>query len=569
MRIFSKMTEFIGHHCAVALIHQLGAGKNWKEYLWRLSFLLEKQHNRGQDGVGIAMVSPSEGRHYLWRRQSTMPVLELMEHVAKLTESRQDDFENVRIWLGHLRYGTFGGYGEEACHPVLRSTLRRSSSVLLAGNFNLTNIPELQRRLHQRGAYTKGESDVELLAVLVAHALDESGSIEEALRRESSLWDGGWALVGATLEGYSFAFRDPHAIRPLYWAFNGECVVCASERPPIALVFGVPYEEIHELEGGAALIVAPDGSYRIVQILPSGERKSCSFERIYFSRPSDPEIWREREQLGYNLAPTVYEQVRGELSNTVFSYIPNTAEFALRGLVRGVEELSGKRVQWMRIATKDHKLRTFITRESARTQLTRHIYDLIAGTIKAGKDTLVVVDDSIVRGNTLRNSILSMLARLQPARIILVSSAPQIRYPDCYGIDMSTLAELVAFRAAIALIEEEGLQELVREVYERCMRVVEGKDKPYNPVKLIYKPFTAEQISDKVCELCTPEGFGIPFKIVYQSIEGLHNAIPRHRGDWYFTGDYPTPGGYITVCRAFVNFVERRTTRPYEKSVGL
>lgn len=561
------MGERIGHHCAVALIHRLKREREGAGCLWRLSFLLEKQHNRGQDGVGIAVVAPVSGRYHLWRRQSTMPVFELMEYVGRIGE--QEELPWAQIWLGHLRYGTFGGYGEQACHPAFRSTLRKESSLFLAGNFNLTNIPALEERLRRVGGYTRGGSDVELLVSLLAHAMEETGSLEDALRREASYWDGGWALVGATLSGYSFAFRDPHAIRPLYWACDGECIVCASERPPIAMVFGIPYEEIYELEGGAALIVWPEGNYNIVQILPVKERRSCSFERIYFSRPSDPQIWREREQLGYNLAPAVYEEVREELSHTVFSYIPNTAEFALRGLVRGIEELSGQRVRTVRIATKDHKLRTFITRESARTQLTSHIYDLIANTVEAGRDTLVVVDDSIVRGNTLRNSILGMLAMLEPARIVLVSSAPQIRYPDCYGIDMSTLGELVAFRAALSLLKDSRREELVEEVYERCVLVLRGEDKPYNPVRLIYEPFTVEQISRRVCELCTPEGFHIPFRIIYQSIEGLRKAIPNHRGDWYFTGDYPTSGGYLTVCRAFVNFVERRTARPYEKSAGI
>ncbi len=575
---------------------------------------MEKQHNRGQDGAGIATVKLNiePGNPYLHRMRSNaqQPIADLFfkigQEIQELEKYQADIKQHPglmkghlpflgELLLGHLRYGTQGKNNVEFCHPFIKRNLMPGKNLALAGNFNLVNTDELFEKIgFQPGDFQK-QSDLAAMMEVVHHYLvkeDDSNpnnaDISSVLKKATPLFDGGYTIGGLLGNGHSFIMRDAHGIRPAYYYVNEEVIVAASERAAIRTTFNVAENEVKELMPGTALIVDDKGNYSIETILAPKERRACSFERIYFSRGSDEKIYRERIALGHHLSKTVLESISYDLKNTIFSYIPNTAEVAFYGLVKGMEEYLNKikverilswgndftpekleemvnrKIRQEKIAIKDVKLRTFITEDANRNEMVQHVYDITYGTVRKNEDTLVVIDDSIVRGTTLKESIIRMLSRLQPKKVIVVSSAPQIRYPDCYGIDMSKLGDFIAFRAAIALLKERKLDHILTEVAQQIHEMeANGTLHTENVVRQIYKPFSTQEISNKIAQLITPEGVDVEVEVIYQTIEDLHECCPTNTGDWYFTGNYPTPGGNKVVNKAFLNFLSGKNVRGY------
>lgn len=633
------MSDAIKHECGIAFIrllkpleyYQLKYG-TWRYGLNKLYLLMEKQHNRGQDGAGIAGIKLNlePGYEYLNRLRSVNPsaINDIFQGIKKNFNEVEDKSPGLlkdinwsktnlpfasEVLMGHLRYGTYGKNQIENAHPVVRQNNWRSRTLVMAGNFNLTNVEEIFSHLVELGQHPRGKIDTVTMLENVGHFLDAenqrqfniykkqglsnqeiSGKIEyhldltSILRDSSKKWDGGYVIMGAIGHGDAFVMRDPWAIRPAFYYYNDEIVVAASERPVIQTVMNLSVESIHELKAGHALIVKKDGEISIDSIRGPFERKACSFERIYFSRGSDKDIYLERKKLGESLTPDIVSSVKGELENTVFSFIPNTAETAFYGMIHGIQEhmqveakkriLScGKEIteeeidniislkpRIEKVALKDIKLRTFISSDEGRDDLVGHVYDITYRTINKGVDNLVIIDDSIVRGTTLKYSIIRILDRLRPKRIVIVSSSPQIRYPDCYGIDMARLGDFVAFKAAIELLKETGRESIINDVYKKSKAQQKyAKEDIVNFVKEIYAPFTHKQISNKIAQMLKTPDINAEIKIVYQTIEGLHAACPNHKGDWYFTGNYPTPGGNKVVNQSFINFIEGNTGRAY------
>ncbi|MDR2622765.1 MAG: amidophosphoribosyltransferase [Dysgonamonadaceae bacterium] len=623
--------EQIKHECGVALIRLLKPIEyyvekygNWQYGLNKLYLMMEKQHNRGQEGAGIGCVSANAkpGTEYISRERALgsgaiREIFQIAHDQIKSTASNTP-YENIpfcgEVYMGHLRYSTTGRSGIAYVHPFLRRNNFRSRSLMLCGNFNMTNVDEIFRQLIEQGQHPRLYSDTLLMLEMMGHYLDEEVQhlyelfkskygegetrnkkiaenidIAHILRRSSLNWDGGYVICGVTGNTDVFAMRDPHGIRPAFYYHDEEIAVVASERPVIQTVMNVKTEDVQELMPGQAFIVKQNGEKILEQIQETRNVSPCSFERIYFSRGSDRDIYQERKMLGRQLLEPILKTIDNDLDNTVFSFIPNTAEVAFFGMMEGFEdylnaqkkqlikkhtnELSeddlehilSMKIRQEKVALKDIKLRTFITEGDSRDDLAAHVYDITYGSIVAGKDNLVVIDDSIVRGTTLKQSIIKILDRLEPKKIVIVSSSPQIRYPDCYGIDMNRMEEFVAFRAAIALLKERGLQHIIDETYEKCKAQLDlPKEKVVNYVKDIYRPFTAEEIAEKTAQVLTPEGTNAEVHIVYQSLEGLHKACPNHKGDWYFSGNYPTPGGNKIVTRAFVNYYEQKAERSYK-----
>lgn len=599
----------------------------------KLYLLMEKQHNRGQDGAGVATIKLDiePGKRYISRHRSmaSNAVADIFEYIQKKFAEIQKEMpekmadaewlkEHVsftgEVLLGHLRYGTHGKNSIESCHPFLRQNNWMTRNLVIAGNFNMTNVDELLQQLYDLGQHPKEQADTVTVLEKMGHfidtevqglfdqykreGLDDNAEISKLiandmdvakiLRKSAKNWDGGYTIAGILGHGDAFVMRDPVGIRPAYYYYNDEIVVAASERPALQTAFNIPIDEIKEIRPGHALIVKKNGKVTEQMFSEPVEKKACSFERIYFSRGSDASIYRERKQLGRLLCPQILNTIDHDIKNTVFSYIPNTAEVAFYGMVEGVhkyikkyqrdkllnradkiseEELTevlslAPRVE--KIAIKDVKLRTFITQDADRSEMVAHVYDTTYGLIKNGTDTLVVLDDSIVRGTTLKQSILKILDRLGPTKVVVVSSAPQIRYPDCYGIDMSRMGEFVAFEAAISLLKEQGKEKIITDVYQQCKDGLKlPKEDVKNYVKAIYAPFTDQEISDRIAQIITPKNIKAEVKVLYQTLDNLHIACPDHTGDWYFSGDYPTPGGNKVVNRAFVNWMEGKNQRAY------
>jgi amidophosphoribosyltransferase len=633
------MSDAIKHECGIAMIRLLKPLDYYiKKYgtplygIKKLYLLMEKQHNRGQDGAGVANIkfNVEPGTPYISRVRAggSSAIKEIFykinlkfEEVNKKSPEKLKDAEWLKrnlpytgeLFLGHLRYGTYGGNNMENCHPFLRENNWMTRNLVIAGNFNLTNVDELFEQLVEIGQHPKEKADTVTVMEKIGHFLDRENErlfskfkkegfpnheistliakeldVQQILKDASKKWDGGYAMAGLFGHGDAFVLRDPNGIRPVFYYADEEVVVVTSERPVIQTVFQVAIDKVKELNPGHALIIKQNGVFGEYEILPPLEKTPCSFERIYFSRGSDADIYKERQKLGSTLCPAVLKSVDYDLENTVFSYIPNTAEVAFGGLIEGLHHYSntikrhkilqmgatlrdpelseilsiGPRVH--KIAIKDAKLRTFITDDAQRDEMVAHVYDTTYGIIRAGVDSLVVVDDSIVRGTTLKQSILKILDRLQPHKIVIVSSAPQIRYPDCYGIDMAKLGDFIAFQAAVELLKDNFKENLLDELYEKAKAQIDlPKEEIINVVKEIYDPFTTEQISDKIAELLRPEGIHAEVKIIYQSIEGLHNACPNNKGDWYFTGNYPTAGGNKVVNKSFINYMEGKNVRAY------
>ena len=594
----------------------------------KMYLLMEKQHNRGQDGAGLANIKldVEPGARYISRHRSNSnkPIQDIFDHVhGRFNDIAEGDKEKLadsewlkenapfsgELFLGHLRYGTYGGNSIEACHPFLRQNNWMTRNLVLAGNFNMTNVDEQFNVLVDLGQHPKKKADTVTVLEKIGHFLDEENEalfhkykrlgygnqeitsmisknldIQNILSRSAHNFDGGYAMCGLIGNGDAFVLRDPNGIRPAFWYQDDEVVVVASERPVIQTAFNLTVNQIQEVTPGHALIVKKDGSVSMDMIRTPGEKLSCSFERIYFSRGSDMDIYKERKALGNLVVPRILQAIDADLDNSVFSFIPNTAEVSFYGMVRGLEEfhserkiveigkiqgdeealrnLLNERVRIEKVAIKDAKLRTFITQDSDRNELVAHVYDITYGTIRRGKDNLVMIDDSIVRGTTLKRSILKILDRLGPKKIVVVSSAPQIRYPDCYGIDMSLLQDFCVFQAALALLKDTGKEEILKEVYDLCVSDKENIDQ-VNHVKKVYDPFTDDQLSKKVAEILRPEDLNADLEIIFQSIEELHEACPDHRGDWYFSGNYPTPGGNRVVNKAYMNFFEGKRERAY------
>ncbi len=575
---------------------------------------MEKQHNRGQDGAGIATVklNTEAGFPYLSRIRSSaqQPIADIFyrigQEVAELEKYQPDIKKHPglmkghlaflgELLLGHLRYGTQGKNNVEFCHPFIKRDLVPGKNIALAGNFNLVNTEELFGLINVNPGDFQKQSDLAAMMEVIHHFLskeDESkpneADIRKVLKKAIPLFDGGFTVGGLIGNGQSFVMRDAHGIRPAYYYVNDEFVVAASERAAIRTAFNVGENEVMELMPGNAIIVDADGQFSIEQIVEAKERRACSFERIYFSRGSDEKIYRERIALGHHLSKPVLEAVNYDLKNTIFSYIPNTAEVAYFGLCKGMEEylneikvqrimswgkdfdeeklteMVTRKIRQEKIAIKDVKLRTFITEDANRNEMVQHVYDITYGTVRKGEDSLVVIDDSIVRGTTLKESIVRMLARLGPKKIIVVSSAPQIRYPDCYGIDMSKLNDFIAFRAAVELHKERGTEGELKDLLDKCKQLHRDNQlHTENVVRHVYKPFTTQEISDKIAQLITPPEIDIPVQVIYQTIEDLHESCPTNTGDWYFTGNYPTPGGNKVVNKAFMNYMEGKNVRGY------
>jgi amidophosphoribosyltransferase len=615
------MSDEIKHECGLAYIR---LRKPFSYYLQKygtvlyglnkLYLLMEKQHNRGQDGAGIAAVklNVEPGYPFLFRTRSNAPqpiadiFFKLGQELQELEKYQPDIKQHPglmkghlpflgELLLGHLRYGTQGKNNVEFCHPFIKRDLVPGKNLALAGNFNLVNTEELFNLINIDPGEFQKQSDLAAMMEVVHHFLakeDErspnAADLSAVLKKATPLFDGGYTIGGLLGNGDSFVMRDAHGIRPAYYYIDDEVIVAASERAAIRTSFNVGENEVLELMPGTALLVSHTGEYKIEQVLEPKERRACSFERIYFSRGSDEKIYRERIALGYHLSRRVLEDINYDLKNTIFSYIPNTAEVAFFGLVKGMEdylnqikiqrilswgndvteeklqEMITRKIRQEKIAIKDVKLRTFITEDSSRNEMVQHVYDITYGTVRKGEDTLVVIDDSIVRGTTLKQSIVRMLARLQPKKIIVVSSAPQIRYPDCYGIDMSKLGDFIAFRAAIELLKERSMDAELNRIYEQC-KELQRNDQLHteNVVKQVYKPFATEEISNKIAELITPKDIQIPVQVIYQTIEDLHDSCPTNTGDWYFTGNYPTPGGNKVVNKAFLNYMDGKNVRGY------
>ncbi len=632
------MSDALHHECGIALVRLLKPLDFYLEKygtalygLNKLSLLMEKQHNRGQDGAGVACIKldMQPGEKYISRYRSIEKnaiadifsvINDPIREIQKNNPEKLNDVNFLKknaefmgeLLLGHLRYGTFGANNFETCHPFLRQNNWMTRNLVVAGNFNLTNVEELFNDLVSIGQHPREKADTVTVMENIGHWLDEENDllyyrykqdgfskkemspiiaekldIGNILRRSSKLWDGGYIMAGLLGHGDAFVLRDPSGIRPAWYYADDEVVVVTSERPQIQTAFNVSSENIKEITPGCALIIKKNGKVYEEMIREPLERKSCSFERIYFSRGSDKDIYRERQMLGRLLCPTILKAVDKDLKNTVFSYIPNTAEVAFYGMLKGMEdylkevkktkilamgnnideakldEILSYKPRAEKIAIKDAKLRTFITNDSDRTDMVAHIYDITYGTVQQGVDNLVVIDDSIVRGTTLRNSIIRMLDRLSPKKIVIVSSAPQIRYPDCYGIDMAKIGDLIAFKAVISLIEERNMEHLIDQVFEECKQELTKGNDAQNVVKKIYAPFTDEEISARVAQLVTPEGINAEVEVIFQTIPNLHKACPDHLGDWYFSGDYPTPGGNRVSCKAFVNYVSGLNERAY------
>lgn len=632
------MSDFLKHECGIALIRLLKPLEYYKQKYGtafygvnKMYLMMEKQHNRGQDGAGFASIklNTQPGERYISRVRSIaqQPIQDIFSQIngrinKEMTEHPEykDDVQlqksNIpyigELLLGHVRYGTFGKNSVESVHPFLRQNNWMHRNLIVAGNFNMTNVTELFNRLVDLGQHPKEKADTITIMEKIGHFLDDSVTkiykdlkkkgynkreaspkiaemlnVAKILKKASKYWDGGYAMAGLLGHGDSFVLRDPAGIRPAYYYKDDEVVVVASERPVIQTVFNVAFDEVIELDPGHAIITKSSGETAIKKIIEPLERKACSFERIYFSRGSDAEIYQERKELGKLLMPKVLEAINGDTKNSVFSYIPNTAETSFFGMIETVEDhlnsektkailegngklskqnvidILSERPRIEKIAIKDVKLRTFITEDSSRDDLVEHVYDVTYGVIKP-TDNLVIIDDSIVRGTTLKKSIIKMMDRLQPKKIVVVSSAPQIRYPDCYGIDMANLESLVAFRAALELLKESNQYNLVDTVYKKCKAQVNLEDKDVeNFVKEIYNPFTAEEISDKIAQLLSDDTVNAEVKIIFQSIDNLHKACPKNLGDWYFTGNYPTVGGNRVVNKAFINFYEGNNERAY------
>jgi len=633
------MSDAIKHECGIAMIRLLKPLSYYKEKygssfyaLNKMYLLMEKQHNRGQDGAGLANIKfdMAPGKRYISRHRSntSTPIKDLFAHINGRFEAEFEKHpdhvqdpewlkQNLpytgELFLGHLRYGTFGGNSIEHCHPFLRQNNWMTRNLVLAGNFNMTNVDELFEQLVELGQHPKEKADTVTVLEKIGHFLDEENDrlyydykekgyskvestpliaenidIPKILTESAKKWDGGYAIAGMIGHGDAFVMRDPAGIRPAHWYQDDEVIVVASERPAIQTAFNIKWEDVNEIKPGHALIIRKDGTVSQEQFREPLEQKSCSFERIYFSRGSDKDIYQERKELGRLVVEPVLKEIDYDTKNTVFSFIPNTAETSFYGMVKGVEDyintvkirkiLDGKRsigadevrdilnmrARVEKLTIKDAKLRTFITDDVNRDELVSHVYDITYGTVKRGEDNVVLIDDSIVRGTTLKQSILRIVDRLGPKKIVIVSSAPQIRYPDCYGIDMAKLGDFMAFRAAVALLKDTMQTNILDDVYQKALAQMDLPiEKNVNVVKEIYKPFTAEQISDKSAEIISPKEINAEVKIIFQSIEGLHSACPNHLGDWYFTGNYPTPGGNRVVNRAFINYMEGKNVRAY------
>ncbi|MFJ1427382.1 amidophosphoribosyltransferase [Capnocytophaga canimorsus] len=631
------MSDNIKHECGIAMVRLLKPLSFYKEKygttfygINKMYLMLEKQHNRGQDGAGLATIKldMQPGERYISRVRSNQPqpiqdiFTQVNQRISELLKENPNLKEDVQaqkkllpyvgeVYLGHVRYGTFGQNSIENVHPFLRQNNWQSRNLIVAGNFNMTNAKELFERLVALGQHPKENTDTVTVMERIGHFLDteveelyqkfkEEGlskvdaskriadelDVAKILRKSARRWDGGYAMAGILGHGDAFVVRDPAGIRPAYYYKDEEVVVIASERPVIQTAFNLEFEQIHELEPGSGIIIKKDGSTSVTQIIPQLPRKACSFERIYFSRGSDKEIYLERKKLGALLLPEVLQSINNDLKNSVFAYIPNTAETSYLGLVEEADsylnklkhqqilaekdisseklaEILSQKIRKEKVAIKDAKLRTFITEDSSRDDLVAHVYDITYGSVQKG-DNLVIIDDSIVRGTTLKKSILNILGRLKPKKIVVVSSAPQIRYPDCYGIDMARLEDLIAFEATLQLHKERGTYNIIEEVYKKCIAQVHlSDDKVINYVKEIYEPFTDEEITDKITELLLPKDYSIDVKIIFQSVANLHKACPQNLGDWYFTGNYPTDGGNRVVNRAFINFYEGKKDRAY------
>lgn len=632
------MSELIKHECGIALIRLLKPLSfyeekygTWQYGLNKLYLLMEKQHNRGQDGAGIVniKINLQPGQEYMnrYRSANPNPIIDIFRNVQKAIKKAKNEpdatddpewiYEHLpftgELYLGHLRYGTFGRNSIEFVHPVLRQNNWKSRNLALAGNFNLTNTSELFMKLIELGQHPKAYTDTVTVLEKVGHFLDEENQmrfrqykndgysnreisplieqnldVQKILERSSKDWDGGYAIAGLIGHGDAFVMRDPWGIRPAHYYYDDEIVVVASERPVIQTVMDIHYDDVKEIKPGEALIIKKDGRISNEMIRVPHQRTSCSFERIYFSRGSDKDIYKERKNMGFLLAPIILSTIQYDFTNTIFSYIPNTSETAFYGMIQGIREylvdwkinqikkkngsLSDEQIKEIisieprveKIAIKDAKLRTFIADEGSRHDLVAHVYDVTYGVIRNDSDTLVIIDDSIVRGTTLRDSIIKILDRLHPKKIVVVSSAPQIRYPDCYGIDMTRLDSFVAFNAAIELLKETGQAGIIRSVYEKCKEQENlPKEEIVNYVKEVYRPFTDVQISAKIAQLLKPVDCGAEVDIVFQKVENLHLACPNDTGDWYFTGNYPTPGGNRVVNASFINYVEGRDGRSY------
>lgn len=632
------MSDSIKHECGIAFLRLLKPLEFYKEKygtafygIQKMYLLMEKQHNRGQDGAGFASIKldVEPGERYISRVRSNdaQPIQDVFAQInARINEelTKHPEYANNvalqkrkipylgELFLGHVRYGTFGKNNIESVHPFLRQNNWMHRNLIVAGNFNMTNVSELFNSLIELGQHPKEMADTVTVMEKIGHFLDDEVTdlyqecknngfskqeaspiiaaklpIAKILKRASKGWDGGYAMAGLFGHGDGFVFRDPAGIRPAYFYQDDEIVVVASERPVIQTVFNVDFEKVKELQPGHALIIKKNGTVTEEQIITAVEKKACSFERIYFSRGSDAEIYKERKQLGRLILPAVLAAIDNDTDNTVFSYIPNTAETSFYGMVEAAQDFLNQRkndfilanrhildtdslqkllevkIRTEKVAIKDAKLRTFITEDSSRDDLVAHIYDVTYGVLKP-TDNLVIIDDSIVRGTTLKMSIIKMMDRLKPKSIIVVSSAPQIRYPDCYGIDMAKLEGLVAFKAALALLKEQNLYHIVDEVYGKCKAQENLKDSVVqNFVTEIYAPFQPQEISDKIAEMLTSDDVKAEVKIIFQTVENLHLACPKNLGDWYFTGNYPTPGGNRVVNRAFINFYEGNDSRAY------
>jgi amidophosphoribosyltransferase len=631
------MSDSIQHECGIAFIRLLKPLDFYQQKygsslygLKKLNLLMQKQHNRGQDGAGVGVIKldVKPGNQYIYRRRESGSdaIAEIFSRIGKKVNETADknqlkdaDFMKANVpfvgevYLGHLRYGTYGSSSSDLCHPFLRQNNWMTRNLLLAGNFNMTNVDELFDLLIELGQHPREKADTVTMLEKIGHFLDEENQrlfdeykqlglnnieitekissnldIVRILTRAMREVDGGYVLTGLIGNGDSFIIRDPAGIRPCFYYIDDEVIVATSERPAIQTGFNVRLNTVKELQPGHALIIKKDGSYSEEPILAPLPKKSCTFERIYFSRGNDRDIYLERKKLGHLLSKKVIEAIDADLPNTVFSYIPNTAATAFYGMIDGIHDyLTDYKAQeilklganpdinklkeilsWKprreKIAVKDVKLRTFITDDEHREDMVAHVYDVTYGLVKNDVDTLVVIDDSIVRGTTLRSSILRILDRLHPKRIVIVSSAPQIRYPDCYGIDMSRLKDFVAFQAMLGLLKDHNKEGMLQEVYQKC-KAQESlpKEQTVNFVKELYDQFTDDEISKKIAEILTPNDLKAEVKIIYQSIENLHIACPDHKGDWYFSGDYPTPGGFKVVNKAFTNFMEGNTARAY------
>ena len=633
------MSDSVKHECGIALLrlrkplsYFIDKYGTWNYGLRKMYLMMEKQHNRGQDGAGIAGIklNVAPGNQYIFRQRSNHPdpikeifgiIYDGIEKSIGTDDLISSDADLIKervpficdIYLGHLRYGTYGNYKIDYVHPVSRENNWRSRNLVMAGNFNLTNVSEVFNNLVDLGQNPVDYSDTVTILENVGHRLDEENdrlfryyreqgyskkevspmverdiNLVTVLQKASRNWDGGYAMAGMTGNGDAFVVRDPAGIRPAFYYTDDEVVVVASERPVIQTIFNVRTDNVKELPPGNAIIIKSAGNVTIERIKEEAEQRKCSFERIYFSRGTDKDIYRERKKLGELLTHPVLRAVNYDTDNSVFSYIPNTAESAFYGLIKGVEDylnqskideiaqkgrnltreqiagIINHRPRVEKIAVKDVKLRTFITQDSARDDLVEHVYDVTYGVVRRGVDTLVVIDDSIVRGTTLKLSIIKILDRLDPKKIVIVSSSPQLRYPDCYGIDMARLGDLIAFRAAVELLKETGREQLIGQIYEEAKNELNiPATEIRNLVREVYKPFCPDEISRKIASMLRTEEIKAEVEIVFQSIEGLHTACPGHTGDWYFTGNYPTPGGNKVANQSFINYIEGRKGRAY------